>query len=102
VASNAEFLEIRMRYRRMVMNCKQISALEDIFLANFTTFYIGSGVGRDSLVGVATGYELDLQILFPAGTRIFSILHSVQTDFGAHPVSYSIGTGGDFLGGKVA
>jgi hypothetical protein len=30
----------------------------------------------------------------------FSLLHSVQTDSGAHPASYAIGTWGYFLGGK--
>jgi hypothetical protein len=32
----------------------------------------------------------------------FSLLHSVQTGFGAHPASYTIGTGGSFSGGKAA
>jgi hypothetical protein len=31
----------------------------------------------------------------------FSLLHSVQTGSGAHPVSYSMGTGGIFLGGRA-
>jgi hypothetical protein len=31
-----------------------------------------------------------------------SILHSVQTDSGAHPTSYPIGSGGDIPGDKAA
>jgi hypothetical protein len=31
----------------------------------------------------------------------FSLLHSVQTDSGAHPVSYPMGTGGFFPRGKA-
>jgi hypothetical protein len=38
------------------------------------------------------------QVRFPA-VKDFSLLHSVQTDSGAHPASYSMGTGGSFLGG---
>jgi hypothetical protein len=30
----------------------------------------------------------------------FSLLHNVQTDTGAHPASYPMGTGGSFPGGK--
>jgi hypothetical protein len=36
----------------------------------------------------------------PVGARDFSLLHSVQTSSGAHPVSYEIGTGGSFTGVK--
>jgi hypothetical protein len=32
----------------------------------------------------------------------FSLLHNVQTGFGAFPASYPIGTLGDFHGGKTA
>jgi hypothetical protein len=32
----------------------------------------------------------------------FSILHSVQTESEAHPVSYPLGTGGSFHEGKAA
>jgi hypothetical protein len=45
MASNAEFLELGMRYRRMDINCKQIFVIEEVFLASFTTFYLSCGVG---------------------------------------------------------
>jgi len=32
----------------------------------------------------------------------FSLYHRVQNGFGAHPVSYQMGTGGCYLGGKTA
>jgi hypothetical protein len=32
----------------------------------------------------------------------FFLLHDGQIDFGAHPASYQLGTGGSFLGGKAA
>jgi hypothetical protein len=57
---------------------------------------------RDSSVGVATGYRRDDG---GVGTRVparqeFSHFH-VQTDSGAHPVSYPMGTGGAFPGEGV-
>jgi hypothetical protein len=48
------------------------------------------------------GYGLDdrgSRIRFPAGAGNFS-LHRVQNGFGAHPVSYSMGIRGSFLGVK--
>jgi hypothetical protein len=42
--------------------------------------------------------RLENWVLFPAGTRDFSELHSIQTGTGAHPASYPIGTGGSFPG----
>ena len=55
-----------------------------------TAFIPRSEVGRDSSVGIATGYGLD-------GPRIESRLGgrfstTVQTDPGAHPASYTMGT----------
>jgi hypothetical protein len=41
-------------------------------------------------------------VRFPARQRDFSLLFSVQTGSGAHPASYSMGTGGSFPGGNVA
>jgi hypothetical protein len=48
---------------------------------------------QDSSVGIATKYELDGQGSIP-GTARFSLLHHIQTSFGAHPASYPIGTEG--------
>jgi hypothetical protein len=55
-----------------------------------------------SMVSVATqlGYGMDGLGSIPGS--VTSLLHSVQTDYGAHPASYPIGTGGSFLGGKEA
>jgi hypothetical protein len=55
---------------------------------------------RDSSVGIATGWTTGVR--FPAGARDFSLLHRVQTGSGAHPASYTIGTGGSFPGDKAA
>jgi hypothetical protein len=54
---------------------------------------------RDSLVGVETGWTAGVR--FPAGARYFSIFHSVQTGFRAHPAFYRMSTGGFFPGGKA-
>jgi hypothetical protein len=59
---------------------------------------------RGSSVGMALGYGLDDRgygVEFPAGAGNFS-LHRVQNGFGAHPVSYPMGTRGSFLLGKAA
>jgi hypothetical protein len=56
---------------------------------------------HDSAVGIATGYGLDdrgVGVLVPVGD--FSLLLVVQTDSGAHPASYPMGTGGSFPGVK--
>ena len=46
---------------------------------------------RDSSVGISTRYGLDgPEIEFPAEARFSA---SVQTDPGAHPASYTMGTG---------
>jgi hypothetical protein len=48
-------------------------------------------MGRDSSVGIATGYGLDaLGIECPWGARFSA---PVQTGPGAHPASYTMGTG---------
>jgi hypothetical protein len=41
-------------------------------------------------------------IRFPEGKRLFSVLQSVETGSGAHPIPYAIGTKGSFLGCKAA
>jgi hypothetical protein len=57
--------------------------------------------GRQLGVGIATGYGLDD---LGVGVRVpveqeFSLVHVVQTGFGAHPASYPMRTGGSFPGG---
>jgi hypothetical protein len=54
----------------------------------------------DSSVGIAMGYGLDGRVSIPG--RDVSLLHNGQTDFGTHPASYPIGTGGSFPGCKEA
>jgi hypothetical protein len=57
----------------------------------------------DSSVGIAIGYELDdpgSRVRFPAGVGNFSLHHRIQTGSGAHPASYSKGTGDLSLGVK--
>jgi hypothetical protein len=57
-----------------------------------------------SAICIATAYTLDdwgVGVWVPVGSE-FSLLHIIQTGSGAHPASYPMGTGGSFLGGKVA
>jgi hypothetical protein len=52
-----------------------------------------------------TGYGVDgrgIGVRFPAGTRDFSLFHSVQTGSGADTASYPVGTEGSFPGSKAA
>jgi len=51
-------------------------------------------------VGMATVYGMDDRsswVRFPAEAVNFSLLHSVQARFGAHPASYALSTGGEGL-----
>jgi len=41
-------------------------------------------------------------VRFPAGAENFSPRHRVQTNSGAHLVSYTMGTGGSYPEGKAA
>jgi hypothetical protein len=43
--------------------------------------------GRDSSVGIGMSYGLDARSSTPGRGRMFSLLHSVQTDSEAHPAS---------------
>jgi hypothetical protein len=63
-----------------------------------TVYFIRTNkmVGRDSSVGIATGYGLDGPGIESRWEARFSA--PVQTGPGAHPASYTIGTG-SFLGG---
>jgi hypothetical protein len=51
-------------------------------------------------VGITTGYGLDGWGSIPERSKIFSLLHSVQTGSGGLPASYPMGTGYSFSGGK--
>jgi hypothetical protein len=74
-----------------------------LILLDFITLIIPYK-SRDSSVGIALGYGLDVRgsrIRFPAEAGNFSH-HRVQNGSRAHPASYPVGTGGSFLGGKAA
>jgi hypothetical protein len=59
------------------------------------------GVGiAQSVYRQATGWMIGIR--FTAGVRNYPLLYSVQTGSGCHPVSYRMGTVGDFPGGKAA
>jgi hypothetical protein len=55
---------------------------------------------RDTSVGTATCCGLRAAG-WTAGVRHLSLLHSFQIGSGAHPASYSVGTGGSFPGVKL-
>jgi hypothetical protein len=69
--------------------------MEEHFLNSNFNFrcYVLPLKNRDSLVGIETSYDLDCR---------GSIPDSVQTDSGANPVSYKIGTKGFFRNVKAA
>jgi hypothetical protein len=75
-------------------------------LTNINIGYICNKIrSRDSVVSIATGYGLDdrgVGVRVPVESRIFSLLHVLQNDSGAHPASYPMGTGGSFPGGKAS
>jgi hypothetical protein len=56
--------------------------------------------GLDSWASIATGWTVGVWL--PAGARIFSFLHSVQTSSGAQPASWPMGSGGSFCGSRAA
>jgi hypothetical protein len=71
-----------------------------VFLILFPSFsHCPAGIAH-SIQRWATGWMA--RVRFPAGRRHFSPLHNVQTGPGAHPVSYPMGTEGNFPGGKEA
>jgi hypothetical protein len=64
------------------------------------------GVSRGAVVQsdwrVTTGWRTEgSEFEFLKG-QVFSILYSIQTGSDAHPVSYQMGTGASFRGGKAA
>jgi hypothetical protein len=69
----------------------------NLFIQLFVVYLIKS---RNSVVGIATGYELDdrgVRVRVPVRSRIFS---SPRRPVGAHPPCYPMGTGGFFPGVK--
>jgi hypothetical protein len=72
---------------------KIISNEKTIFKIWLKNYELLTSLSRDSSVGIATGYGLDYGEVgrVPLGSR-FSLLHVVETDSGAHPSSYPVGT----------
>jgi hypothetical protein len=57
---------------------------------------------RDSSVGIATGYEMDSLGSVPAVERDFSLLHIIQTGYGAYPTFYPTDNEGSYPRNKAA
>jgi hypothetical protein len=55
-----------------------------------------------SLYRVATDWTTEGSVFESWWGQEFSLLHVVQTGSGANPVSYPMGAGGSFRGGKAA
>jgi hypothetical protein len=84
--------------------CENLKSYIEVIIVKFDTgdllkcidtfqFWLKSDSNKDTLhssVGIATG--LTARVRFPA-VHDFSLPHSVQTDSGAHPASYPMGTG---------
>jgi hypothetical protein len=63
-----------------------------------------SGGSRGSSVSTVSGCGLDdraIEVRTAAGAKDFSSSPCVQIGSGAHPASYTMGTGGPFPGGKA-
>jgi hypothetical protein len=91
--------------RRVCAHITEIIILEDfkncIYPVNISEF-LHLNVSRDSSVGVATGYRLDFRGSIWIRVTDFSLLHRFETTSGAQPVSYPMGTGVSFPGGKAS
>jgi hypothetical protein len=74
-----------------------------VFRSNFTP-YAYTVRSQDSSGSIVSDYGLDdreIGIRSLAEARDFSSILRVQTGSGAHPASYTMGTGGSFPGGKA-
>jgi hypothetical protein len=60
-----------------------------------------SRVGSGSIVSDYGLDDIAIGVRSPAGAKDFSSSLFVQTGFGAHPASCTVGTGGPFPGGKA-
>jgi hypothetical protein len=61
--------------------------------------------GRVSSGSIVSDYGQDdraIGVQSPTEAKDFSSIFCVQTGYGAHPASYTMGTGGPFRGGKSA
>lgn len=55
----------------------------------------GAKVARVYLVTGYTGWTA--RVRFPAAAKYFSLIRMIETGYGNHPASYSMGTGGSFV-----
>jgi hypothetical protein len=74
---------------------------------NFLDFTILAVLGNEPRGSVSIANRLQPEgwgdkIRFPTEATDFSIPHNLQTEFGARPHSYTMGTGGCFPDGKMA
>jgi ankyrin repeat protein len=73
----------------------------------FGSYFVSCSIfikSRGSSIGIALGYDLDdrdSRVRFPAGAGELPLYHRVQNGSGAHPASYTVGTGGSFTGDKA-
>jgi hypothetical protein len=91
--------------RSICAHVTKIVILEE--LKNFTnpfniSEFLHMNVSRDSSVGIATGYEIDVRGSIPGRGTDFSQLHRFQTTSGPHSVSYPMGSRVSFPGGKAS
>jgi hypothetical protein len=70
-----------------------------IFLIEYVLITVGDRIAHWVLAMGWTGKGLDFMSW---EGQDYSPLHIIQTNSGARPVSYPMGTGGSFLEGKVA
>jgi hypothetical protein len=98
-----------MRKERRVIT---ITCMDMLFVVLTTVYQLCGSIGidrncignrRDTISrGSSVGRATDYGVRIPAGAGNCSLRHRVQTGSGAHPVSYPVGTGGSFPGGKAA
>jgi hypothetical protein len=67
--------------------------------ANFTAVCLGASRVAQSVQCLTTGWTAGVRS--PTEAEDFSSNLCVQTGSGAHPASYTVGTGGSFRGGKA-
>jgi hypothetical protein len=72
------------------------------FLRNFIFLSYLIKWSRDRSVGIAMRYGLEDRGSISGRGKNFSLLHCVQTDTGAHPASYLLGTRCCFPRAKMA
>jgi hypothetical protein len=75
-----------------------IELSESLHVSNYmreTNIYLYMYIrSRNSSVGTATGYGMDVRVQFTTGASDFSLLHRVHPGCRAHPASYAMCTVG--------